>query len=94
MKTIERINNKRFKVYDYGSKVFDRYTVVYLDEPEYERGTFSGRSMSEYPFSPQGFGCSCVVKPGPHLGRRIAFKDLPTDVQKCISQDCRSEETV
>lgn len=91
-KNIERINGKRVLIYDAGPNFHDRYTAVYLDESEYKPGTFSGRGMSENPFSPQGFGCSCVVEPGRHLGKRIKFEDCPPEVQRCIQQDTKTEE--
>ncbi len=78
---------KIVRIYDSGDKYIDRYTVVYLNEPERDYNTFSGRGMSTHPFSPQGFGCSCIVSPGKHLGKRIKFENCPIDVQKCIMQD-------
>lgn len=65
----------------------DRYTVVYLDHKERERGTYSARAMSSDPFHPQGFGQMCIAMPGRHLGKRIKFEDLPEDCQKVVKQD-------
>jgi hypothetical protein len=75
------------RIYDNGGKTIDRYTVVYMDEPEHKPNTFNARGMSEHPFHPQGFGCSCTAMPGRHLGKRIKFEQLPTDCQKLIKQD-------
>jgi len=82
---------KNVRIYDSGDKYIDRYTAVYLFEPEYKPGTYSGRGMSSHPFSPQGFGCSTVVTPGRHLGKRIKFEELPADCQKLILQDIGDE---
>jgi hypothetical protein len=73
--------------YDNGGKTFDRYTVVYMDEPENRPGCFAARGMSRNPFHPQGFGQYCIATPGRHLGRRIAFKDLPEDCQRLVTSD-------
>jgi hypothetical protein len=86
MRKTEKINGKRFKCYDNETKL-DRYTVVYLDEPEHRPNTYSGRGMSENPCSPSGFGCSVIVTPGRHLGKRISFNDLPPPVQQLITSD-------
>lgn len=77
---------KQVRIYDNGGKTLDRFTAVYMDQKEYN-GNFSARGMCESPFSPQGFGCSCVAKPGRHLGKRIKFAQLPKDCQKLILQD-------
>ncbi len=74
------------RIYDNGGKTFDRYTVVYMDCPE-GRGLYGARGMSAHPFHPQGFGMCCTAMPGRHLGRRIAFEQLPVDCQKLVQQD-------
>lgn len=47
-------------VFDNGGETFDRYTVIYLDEPvsndPYYSDSYSYLAMSERPFHPQGFG--------------------------------------
>lgn len=75
------------RIYDNGGKTVDRYTVIYMDEPENKPNTFNARGMCAHPFSPQGFGCSTTAMPGRHLGKRIEFKDLPKDCQKLVEQD-------
>ena len=87
MKT-ERINGHRVRCYDNGGKTCDRFTAVYLDSPESQPGTFYALGASERPFHPQGFGQHCAAALGRHLGRRVAFSDLPADVQRAIRQDC------
>lgn len=47
-------------IFDNGGETFDRYTVIYLDEPVSDDPYYSDRylyfAMSERPFHPQGFG--------------------------------------
>jgi len=79
--------SKQVRIYDNGGKTVDRYTVVYMEQPEHQHNTYSARGMCAHPFSPQGFGCSTVATPGRHLGKRIAFEALPADCQRLITQD-------
>lgn len=74
------------KLYDNGGETYDRYTVIYLDDPE-GHGLFSSVGMSEHPFAPSGFGQHGSAKPGRHLGKRIEFEDLPDDCQKLVKRD-------
>jgi hypothetical protein len=81
---------KIVRCYDNGGETMDRYTVVYLDQQESKepRGVYYDcRAMSANPFHPQGFGqmSTCVL--GPHLGKRIAFADLPFDCQRLVFRD-------
>lgn len=75
------------KCYDNGGKTFDRYTVIYMDDPERGHNLFSSVGMSEHPFHPQGFGQHGAARPGRHLGKRIKFEELPVDCQKLVLQD-------
>lgn len=77
---------KNIRIYDNGGKTFDRYTVVYMTEPE-GRGLYGARGMSEDPFHPQGFGQYCSAMAGRHLGRRIAFEDLPEPCRRAVLMD-------
>ena len=77
---------KHVRIYDNGGRTFDRYTAVYMNEPE-GRGLYGARGMSEYPFHPMGFGQYCATKPGRHLGKRIEFEALPSDCQRAVLQD-------
>jgi len=86
MKT-ELIHGSPVRIYDNGGKTFDRYTAIYMEFPENKRGLFSARGMSEHPAHPQGFGQWCSAVPGRHLGKRIAFADLPEDCRKVIVSD-------
>jgi hypothetical protein len=80
---------KNIRIYDNGGKTFDRYTVVYLDQPEREPNTFAAIGMSANPFHPQGFGQHCSAVPGRHLGKRIQFNELPEDCKRLIEQDLK-----
>lgn len=82
---------KNVKIYDNGGETFDRYTAVYMQHPEKQKGTFACRGMSENPFHFQGFGQMCVAMPGKHLGKRIKFEQLPINCQKLILQDLTVE---
>jgi len=75
------------RIYDNSGKTFDRYTVIYMDEPERAPDTFAAVGMSEHPFHPQGFGQHCTAVPGRHIGRRITFEELPTDCQRLVLRD-------
>jgi hypothetical protein len=75
------------EVYDNGGETLDRYTVVYLNEPEAKPETFAARGMCSQPFHPQGFGQMVTAMRGDHLGRRIRFEQLPKDCQKLVLQD-------
>lgn len=86
MKT-ERIQGQRIKCYDLGHGQIDRYTVVFMDQPEKAEKTFACLGMNGYPFHPQGFGQHCSAMPGKHLGKRIPFLELPLDCQKLVIQD-------
>lgn len=64
----------------------DRYTVVYLDQPE-GNGLYACVGMSGAPFHPQGFCQHSTCRLGKHLGKRITFSNLPADCQALVKQD-------
>lgn len=78
------------RCYDNGGKTFDRYTVLphrtWTDWRELDPRFWFAIGASEHPFDPQGFGQCTTAMPGPHLGRRIPFADLPAGVQKFARQ--------
>lgn len=74
----------KVRIYDNGGATFDRFTVIYTDEPE-GLGMFSARAMSSDPF--KGFGQMCTASIGKHLGKRIAFDDLPEPCKRLVMQD-------
>lgn len=78
---------RNIRIYDNDGKSFDRYTVIFMSEPERQKDTYAALGMSEHPFSPQGFGQHCMAMPGNQLGRRITFAELPKDCQKLVRQD-------
>jgi hypothetical protein len=84
--TVDKRLARQVRIYDNGGKTFDRYTAVYMAERE-RNGLYGARGMSESPFHPQGFGQCCTATPGRHLGRRIAFVDLPADCQRLVRRD-------
>lgn len=82
------------RIYDAGPDLADRYTVI---PPRwagpgyhYSRAPGSPRwaaiAAGPCPFHPQGFGQHIGADAGPHLGRRIAWADLPADVQRFARQ--------
>ena len=80
------IDHPQLRVYDNGGESFDRYTVLRLDWAESRSyhlgGCVMAIGMSENPTHPQGFGQHTSARDGSHLGKRIAFRDLPTSCQK------------
>lgn len=74
------------RCYDNGGKTFDRYTVLpprwARDYRDPKTGMFEGIAASTFPFYPQGFGQHTTADPGPHLGRRVKWGDLPEDVRR------------
>ena len=82
----ERVEGHPIKCYDNGGRSIDRYTVVFMDQPEAGRGQMAGLygalGMNGSPFHPQGFCQHTYTMVGSHLGRKIAFADLPLDCQR------------
>lgn len=74
------------RIYDNGGKTADRYTAVYMSEPE-RPGHFACLGMNCEPFHPQGIGMHASAMPGRHLGRRVDFYSLPLNCQKAIARD-------
>jgi hypothetical protein len=70
------------RIYDNGY----RYTAVYRNEPE-GNGLVAARAMDGDPYSPGGFGQMTTATDGPHLGKRIAYDDLPDPCQRLIYND-------
>lgn len=80
---------KNLRIYDNNGKTFDRYTVVYMDQPENAPNTFAALGMSSDPCHPQGFGQHCSAMPGRHLGKRIQFNELPFECQRLVLRDLK-----
>jgi hypothetical protein len=82
---------KNVRVYDLGedAEVIDRYTVVRLDWEETRDGLKTCFGMSEHPTHPQGFGQHGAAMPGRHLGKLIAFSELPEECQRAAEHMTR-----
>jgi len=85
MKQIE--GHKVLGIYDYGDTVADRYTIV-LNEGAWvnDRGNteYDALGLSSSPESPLGFSQWVSAVLGDHLGKRIRFEALPSNVQEHI----------
>jgi len=90
MSKIEERYGCALRIYDNGGATFDRFTCVPPRWAHQYRGRnrwqFEAIGSSERPFYPQGFGQHVTTTPGPHLGKRIHWNDLPPDVQKFARQ--------
>lgn len=84
---------RKVRIYDNMGETADRYCVVYT-------GNFRGRgyrchyvSMGSAPYNPAGFcqhgeHTSIIDYPSySHLGKKIAFDDLPPDCQDVVLRD-------
>ena len=80
----EKLN---IRCYDDGGKSVDRYTVVYMDQPESGYKHYACVGMSANPFHPQGVGQHSIATVGRHLGKRIQFEDLPEDCRELVRRD-------
>lgn len=77
------------KVYDNNGKTIDRYTVLFMDEPEQKTraGTlYRSVSMSPEPAHPCGVAMYGSAIDGEHLGRRISFENLPYKVRQYMER--------
>lgn len=86
MNAIEKRYGTVLRIYDNGGKTCDRYTIIPPRWANKYRDNRDGRlfdsiGSSESPFHPQGFGIWGPAVPGPHLGKRLHWDDLPRDVQ-------------
>lgn len=75
------------RIYDNGGKTADRFTAVFLDQPERTRGLYACLGMSANPFHPQGFGQHSTAMLGRHLGRIIARADLPQPCRLLLNSE-------
>jgi hypothetical protein len=82
------------RCYDNGGRSYDRYTVAYTGRYRHKTGgEFWYVAMSANPYHPQGFGqhgssTSQIDWPTyGHLGKRIAFAELPDDCRKVVISD-------
>lgn len=87
MTIVERYDTV-LRCYDNGGRSADRYTIVpprwakdYTKADGRTPWLFEAIGCSAMPFYPQGIGMLVMAAPGPHLGRRIKWGNLPHDVQ-------------
>jgi hypothetical protein len=84
---------KYIKCFDNGGATLDRYMVVFTKRiGDRSTGYYPYASMSAHPY--HGFGQHgdfntyiWPMRSTKHLGKRIAFEDLPEDCQKLVSDD-------
>lgn len=81
-----RGRRKVCRIFDTGEDgVFDRYTIAFKGYRVEGYGmVYPYLACSDYPFHPQGYGMHGEGKEfitGKHLGKRVRFDSLPTDVQ-------------
>lgn len=82
------------KIWDNGGETCDRYSITFdLYNPkngkweawsDYPDGRLVCLGLSSYPEHPQGFSQMASCQEGAHLGKRIAWSELPEDIQKHI----------
>lgn len=83
---------KNVRIYD-APDYMDRYTVVYTGNFKNRNRMCYVRSMSSNPTHPQGIGMiedydKPIDYPSyKHLGKKIAFKDLPKECQDLVIDD-------
>lgn len=72
-------------VYDGGDEWADRYTIV-MNWPEYGSGgeevQYTALGLGDCPDHPCGFSQWVSATLGPHLGKQVAFEDLPERVRQ------------
>lgn len=85
---------KKVRCYDNGGESFDRFTICFFGNyRETTGGEYYALGASFHPQHPQGFGQHLTSdqpydRPkSAHLGKKIRFSELPTDVQKWVLQD-------
>lgn len=72
------------RCYDNGGKTSDRYTILpprWAKDYRERSRLWTAIGANAFPFHPQGIGMHVTAQAGPHLGRRISWDALPTDVQ-------------
>ena len=79
------------RIFDNGGESFDRYTIAFKGYRLAGHGmVYPYLASSENPFHPQGFGLHGESKEfltGKHLGKRVAFEDVPERVQQFILEN-------
>jgi hypothetical protein len=88
------------RCYDKGEKVFERYTVVYMDQPliissNIKYFLFNSITMSKEPLSKEGCfkqTCTNITDGWRKIGKRIPFYGLPCECQKLVEKDIEEQE--
>lgn len=80
-------NKTVIKLYDNGGATADRYTAVYLQDPQRTGRMYGARGMCSNPTSPQGIGQYTTAQDGSHLGRKIKYEDLPVACRNIVLRD-------
>lgn len=86
------VNGKRkiCRIFDNGGETCDRFTVAFKAERIGGTLCYPYIAASENPFHPQGVGQHGEARgflKGNHLGKRVRFDDVPSDVKKFILQN-------
>jgi ribosomal protein L37AE/L43A len=76
-------------IWDNGGKTADRYSVVTSET--IGRGLYMILGLSDDCDSPGGVNMFSEGTPGPHLGREVLFRELPSKVQKCVKERLKEE---
>ena len=87
------------RIWDAGPELADRFSILPPrwagPDWHYSRAPGAPRwaciASGPAPFHPQGYGQHVGADAGPHLGRRIAWADLPPDVQRFALQTFPAE---
>jgi len=78
-------------VWDNGGKSFDRYTIILRRAWITVYPLEAAFGLSDNPDKPDGFSQCCEVIDGPHLGKPIAWMDLPENIQKHVVKRLEEE---
>ncbi len=81
-------------IFDNGGTTWDRYTILYVPQPDSFVVDYLGASA--HPFDPQGFGQHGTIRASEVAGYRYRetsakhsarWSDLPDDVKRAVRQD-------
>lgn len=82
------------RCYDNGGESLDNFTVVFTGNYRHKTGgEYWYTAMNSAPYHPQGIGQhgnsrKPIDRPkSGHLGKRISFRDLPSDCQSLVIRD-------
>ena len=84
------IDGKRYvcRIYDNGGETFDRYTIAFKGHRSFGGMEYPYLAASSDPFHGFGqHGWSSNYLDGKHLGKRVAFEDVPKPVRQFIRQE-------